>query len=153
MRNGIRRWHRSFRGHLRGAGGAVMAVSAVHGRASLPEGGDPKEVAMKSKAQFYGKPGVYRIFNQVPNRFKAKHGKTLCRELTVPWQQSWFARSMHFLPGHHHRCRGDRGGSHLDGQGRARQQTLRGKRGEPQGLMRPGWICADRIRLKWEDIA
>ena len=72
--------------------GAVMAVSAVHGRASLPEGGDPKEVAMKSKAQFYGKPGVYRIFNQVPNRFKAKHGKTLCRELTVPWQQSWLCK-------------------------------------------------------------
>ncbi|MGE5799015.1 MAG: C-GCAxxG-C-C family (seleno)protein, partial [Syntrophaceae bacterium] len=51
--------------------GAVMAVSAVHGREGLPEGADPKEQAMKSKAQFYGKPGVYRIFNQVPNRFKA----------------------------------------------------------------------------------
>jgi C_GCAxxG_C_C family probable redox protein len=72
--------------------GAVMAVSAVHGRASLPEGGDPKEVAMKSKAQFYGKPGVYRIFNQVPNRFKAKHGKTQCRELTVLWQDSWLCK-------------------------------------------------------------
>src|SRR5512137_3133821 len=40
--------------------GAVMAVSAVHGREGLPEGADPKEQAMKSKAQFYGKPGVYR---------------------------------------------------------------------------------------------
>jgi C_GCAxxG_C_C family probable redox protein len=72
--------------------GAVMAVSAVHGRAVLPEGTDPKDVAMKSKTQFYGKPGVYRIFNQVPNRFKAIHGKTLCRELTVPWQQSWLCK-------------------------------------------------------------
>jgi C_GCAxxG_C_C family probable redox protein len=72
--------------------GAVMAVSAVHGRASLPEGDDPKAVAMKSKAQFYGKPGVYRIFNQVPNRFKAKHGKTQCRELTVLWQDSWLCK-------------------------------------------------------------
>ena len=41
---------------------------------------------MKSKTQFYGKPGVYRIFNQVPNRFKAKYGKTLCRDLTTAWQ-------------------------------------------------------------------
>ena len=54
--------------------GAVMAVSAVHGRDTLPEGADQKDVAMKSKAQFYGKPGVYRIFNVVPNRFKAKYG-------------------------------------------------------------------------------
>ena len=29
---------------------------------------------MKSKAQFYGKPGVYRIFNQVPNRFEHAFG-------------------------------------------------------------------------------
>ncbi len=72
--------------------GAVMAVSAVHGRVSLPEGEDPKEVAKKSKQQLYGKPGVYRIFNQVPNRFKAKHGKTQCRELTVPWQNDWLCR-------------------------------------------------------------
>ncbi len=72
--------------------GAVMAVSAVHGREGLPEGTEPKEVAMKSKAQFYGKPGVYRIFNQVPNRFKAKAGKTQCRELTVLWQNSWLCK-------------------------------------------------------------
>ena len=72
--------------------GAVMAVSAVHGRDTLPEGADQKDVAMKSKAQFYGKPGVYRIFNQVPNRFKAKYGKTLCRELTVPWQSTWLCK-------------------------------------------------------------
>jgi C_GCAxxG_C_C family probable redox protein len=72
--------------------GAVMAVSAVHGREGLPEGADPKEQAMKSKAQFYGKPGVYRIFNQVPNRFKAKYGKTLCRDLTTAWQASWLCK-------------------------------------------------------------
>ena len=72
--------------------GAVMAVSAVHGREGLPEGTDPKDVAMKSKAQFYGKPGVYRIFNQIPNRFKEKYGKTLCRDLTVPWQSTWLCK-------------------------------------------------------------
>jgi C_GCAxxG_C_C family probable redox protein len=73
--------------------GAVMAVGAVHGRASLPEGADPKEVAMKSKSQLYGKPGVYRIFNQVPNRFKEKYGKTLCRDLTTPWQSTWLCKA------------------------------------------------------------
>jgi C_GCAxxG_C_C family probable redox protein len=72
--------------------GAVMAVSAVHGRASLPEGDDPKAVAMKSKAQLYGKPGVYRIFNQIPNRFKEKYNQTLCRELTNKWQSEWLCR-------------------------------------------------------------
>jgi C_GCAxxG_C_C family probable redox protein len=72
--------------------GAVMAVSAVHGRTALPEGEDPKDVAKKSKAQLYGKPGVYRIFNQIPNRFKAKHGKTRCADLTVPWHNDWLCR-------------------------------------------------------------
>jgi C_GCAxxG_C_C family probable redox protein len=50
--------------------GAVMAVSAVHGRALLPEGNDPKEVVKKSRQQLYGKPGVYRIFNQIPTAFR-----------------------------------------------------------------------------------
>ena len=72
--------------------GAVMAVSAVHGRDTLPEGADQKEVVVKGKAQLYGKPGIYRIFNLVPNRFKAKHGKTMCRELTVPWHGTWLCR-------------------------------------------------------------
>ena len=93
--------------------GAVMAVSAVHGREGLPEGADPKEQAMKSKAQFYGKPGVYRIFNQVPNRFKAKYGKTLLQgpdhrmagELAVQGTRA-------VLPGDHHRRGRHRRGAH-----------------------------------------
>ncbi len=40
--------------------GAVMAVSAVHGRSGLPEG-EGKEVLKKSKKQLYGKPGLYRL--------------------------------------------------------------------------------------------
>ena len=72
--------------------GAVMAVSAVHGRAGLPEGEDPKEVAKKSKQQLYGNPGAYRIFNQIPNRFKQKYNHTLCRELTEKWQSEWLCR-------------------------------------------------------------
>lgn len=72
--------------------GAVMAVSAVHGREDLPEGADSREQAMKSKALLYGKPGMYRIFNQIPNAFKARNGNTLCRELTKPWQSCWLCK-------------------------------------------------------------
>jgi C_GCAxxG_C_C family probable redox protein len=72
--------------------GAVMAVSAVHGRVSLPEGSDKKEVAVKSKQQLYGKPGLYRLFNQIPNRMREKYGDTLCRELTKKWQSDWLCR-------------------------------------------------------------
>jgi C_GCAxxG_C_C family probable redox protein len=72
--------------------GAVMAVSAVHGRASLPEGEDRKDIAIKSKGQLYGKPGLYRIFNQIPNRVSEKYGETLCRELTKKWHSDWLCR-------------------------------------------------------------
>ena len=71
--------------------GAVMAVSAVHGRSSLPEG-EGKEALLKSKEQLYGKPGLYRLFNQIPNRFKEKYGNTLCRDLTSKWQDAWLCR-------------------------------------------------------------
>lgn len=71
--------------------GAVMAASAVHGRSSLPEG-EGKEAAMKSKEQLYGKPGLYRLFNQIPNQFKAKYANTLCRELTAKWKSNWLCR-------------------------------------------------------------
>lgn len=72
--------------------GAVLAVSAVHGRAALPEGGDRKEVAARSKEELYGRPGLYRLFNQVPNRFREKFGTTLCREITTDWQDQWLCR-------------------------------------------------------------
>ncbi len=71
--------------------GAVMAVSAVHGRSGLPEG-EGKEVLKKSKEQLYGQPGLYRLFNQLPNRIKEKYGETLCRELTSKWQTAWLSR-------------------------------------------------------------
>ncbi|MCX5857368.1 MAG: C-GCAxxG-C-C family protein [Deltaproteobacteria bacterium] len=71
--------------------GAVLAVGAVHGRSQLPEG-EGKEAAMKSKEQLYGKPGLYRLFNIIPNRIKKKYGKTLCRDLTTEWQSSWLCR-------------------------------------------------------------
>ena len=71
--------------------GAVLAVSAVHGRTTLP-GGEGREVATKSKQQFYGRPGIYRLFNQLPNRMAEKYGSTLCRELTRMWQDQWLCR-------------------------------------------------------------
>ena len=68
-----------------------MAVGAVHGRSDLPAG-ERKEVLIKSAEQLYGKPGLYRVFNQIPNNFKAKFGHTLCRELTAKWQKAWLCR-------------------------------------------------------------
>jgi len=71
--------------------GAVLAVGAVHGRSTLPEG-DPKAVPKMASQELYGKPGLYRLFNQIPNRIQEKFGNTLCRELTQPWKQTWLCR-------------------------------------------------------------
>jgi len=71
--------------------GAVLAVGAVHGRTALPEG-EGREVAAKSKEQFYGRPGIYRLFNQLPNRMADKYGSTLCRDLTAKWRDQWLCR-------------------------------------------------------------
>ncbi len=71
--------------------GAVLAVSAVCGRTALPLG-EAREAAARSKEQFYGRPGLYRLFNQLPNRMAAKYGSTLCRELTSTWQDRWLCR-------------------------------------------------------------
>jgi len=71
--------------------GAVMAVGAIHGRKGLPEG-EGKERLRKSAAQLYGKPGLYRLFNQIPNKIKEKYGQTLCRELAGKWQDQWLCR-------------------------------------------------------------
>jgi C_GCAxxG_C_C family probable redox protein len=72
--------------------GAVIAVGCVHGRESLPEGSDSKDVAKKSGDQLYGNPGLYRLFNQIPNKFHAKYGFTCCRDLTAKWQGRWLCR-------------------------------------------------------------
>ncbi len=72
--------------------GAVLAVGAVHGRSGLPEGDDPKTVAKSAGAQLYGKPGLYRVFNQLPNMVKEKYGNTLCRELCSKWKDTWLCR-------------------------------------------------------------
>lgn len=72
--------------------GAVLSVSAVHGRSVLPEHEDRKEAMQMAAEQLYGKPGLYRIFNQIPNIIQAKYGHTLCREITSQWQDQWLCR-------------------------------------------------------------
>ena len=72
--------------------GAVLAVSGVHGRTSLPEHEDRKEAMKAASQQLYANPGLYRIFNQIPNIIKEKHGHTLCREITAEWHDQWLCR-------------------------------------------------------------
>ncbi len=72
--------------------GAVLAVSAVHGRSQLPENDDRKAAMQAASQQLYGKPGLYRIFNQIPNKVKEKYGHTLCRDIAAQWQDQWLCR-------------------------------------------------------------
>jgi C_GCAxxG_C_C family probable redox protein len=72
--------------------GAVLAVGAVHGRSGLPDGKDRKSAAKKAATQLYGKPGLYRLFNQLPNMVKDKYGNTLCRDICSRWKDNWLCR-------------------------------------------------------------
>jgi C_GCAxxG_C_C family probable redox protein len=67
--------------------GAIVALGLVYGRRQPPDG-TPEE----NKAQLYGKPGIYRIFNRLSNVFHDKFGTTQCREITKPWHGEWFTR-------------------------------------------------------------
>ncbi len=69
--------------------GAMIAVSAVHGRDTLPEGENSRAVGKKT---LYGKPGLYRLFNQIPNMVEDKYGNTLCREIAAQWRDDWLCR-------------------------------------------------------------
>ena len=72
--------------------GAVLAVSAVHGRSSLPKGGDRRDTLALSRRELYEDPGLYRVFNQIPNGFVKQYGHTQCRELTAKWHADWLCR-------------------------------------------------------------
>jgi len=72
--------------------GALLAVAAIHGRSALPKGVDRRDALAKSREQLYNKPGLYRVFNQLPNWFVAQHGHTQCREITAAWQSEWLCR-------------------------------------------------------------
>ncbi|MBE0617608.1 MAG: C_GCAxxG_C_C family protein [Proteobacteria bacterium] len=72
--------------------GAILAVGAMHGRNQLPAGEDRKEVAKKAAEELYGKPGLYRLFNLIPNHIEKKYGHTLCRDITGQWRDTWLCR-------------------------------------------------------------
>ena len=66
--------------------GAMAALGTVYGRRDFP-------VDLKaSKEEFYGKPGLYRVFNRLPNEFKQRFGSTQCRLLTSQWRKTWLCR-------------------------------------------------------------
>ncbi|MCL6622468.1 MAG: C-GCAxxG-C-C family protein [Syntrophobacterales bacterium] len=66
---------------------AMAALGAVYGRRQLPP--DFKT----GVEELYGKPGLYRIFNRVPNEFARRWGTTQCRALTKKWQgKDWLCR-------------------------------------------------------------
>lgn len=67
--------------------GAIAALGLVYGRRQPPSG-TPEE----KKAQLYGNPGIYRIFNRLSNVFQEKYGTTQCRDITRPWHGQWFTR-------------------------------------------------------------
>ncbi len=69
--------------------GAIIAVSAVHGRDSLEQGENGRAI---NKENLYGKPGLYRLFNQIPNMVQEKYGNTLCREIAAEWRDDWLCR-------------------------------------------------------------
>ncbi|QNB45071.1 hypothetical protein BR63_01265 [Thermanaerosceptrum fracticalcis] len=62
--------------------GAVLAVSSVYGRKNPLEGSTGEERLQK----LYGKPGIYRLFNSMPQQFQARMGAVNCRELCAPYE-------------------------------------------------------------------
>jgi C_GCAxxG_C_C family probable redox protein len=66
--------------------GAMAALGAVYGRREIPA--DPKT----GREQLYGQPGLYQLFNRLPNEFQRRFGSTQCRVLTGPWMKTWLCR-------------------------------------------------------------
>lgn len=63
--------------------GAIAVLGAVYGRRQLPA--SPAE----SKTELTGAPGLYRLFNRLPNEFRQRFGSTQCRLLTSQWRKTW----------------------------------------------------------------
>lgn len=66
--------------------GAPAALGAVYGRRDIPS--SPKA----SKEEMDGEPGLYRLFNRLPNEFKQRFGSTQCRLLTAQWRKNWLCK-------------------------------------------------------------
>ncbi|MBI4794370.1 MAG: C_GCAxxG_C_C family protein [Deltaproteobacteria bacterium] len=66
--------------------GGIAALGAVYGRRQIPP--SPKA----SKEEMLGNPGLYQLFNRLPNEFQQRFGSTQCRVLTGPWKTKWLCR-------------------------------------------------------------
>jgi C_GCAxxG_C_C family probable redox protein len=66
--------------------GAMAALGAVYGRREVPT--NPQAAT----EELYGNPGLYRLFNRLPNEFKQRFGSTQCRLLTSQWRKTWLCR-------------------------------------------------------------
>ena len=66
--------------------GAMAALGAVYGRRQAPTD------AKAATEELHGTPGLYRLFNRLPNEFKQRFGSTQCRALTSQWKETWLCR-------------------------------------------------------------
>ncbi|MGA8572567.1 MAG: C-GCAxxG-C-C family protein [Desulfobaccales bacterium] len=66
--------------------GAMAALGTVYGRRQLPP--DFKS----GKEELHGRPGLYRLFNRLPNEFKQRFGSSQCRSLTAQWRKTWLCK-------------------------------------------------------------
>jgi len=67
--------------------GGMAAIGLVHGRRD-PLAGTPEE----RKELLYGNPGLYRFFNQLPNRFCSAFGEIDCAALTSDYHDDWLCK-------------------------------------------------------------
>jgi C_GCAxxG_C_C family probable redox protein len=66
--------------------GAMAALGAVYGRREVPTN------FRAAVNELYGNPGLYRLFNRMPNEFTKRYGTTHCRTLTQKWQKEWLCK-------------------------------------------------------------
>jgi C_GCAxxG_C_C family probable redox protein len=67
--------------------GAMAALGAIYGRRRVPEN------FKAAVNELYGNPGLYRLFNRLPNEFQRRFGSTQCRALTSKWQgKDWLCK-------------------------------------------------------------
>ena len=66
--------------------GAMAALGAVYGRREVPTD------ARAAREELHGTPGLYRLFNRLPNEFTQRFGSTQCRLLTSQWRKTWLCK-------------------------------------------------------------
>ena len=66
--------------------GAMAVLGAVYGRREVPAD------AKAAREELHGNPGLYRLFNRLPNEFKQRFGSTQCRLLTSQWSKTWLCK-------------------------------------------------------------